>query len=207
MAGPRFSAPWSSSLICAFPPNPFLGRREGARVVKTPGRRGSLRALLPAFQDLCWCVILRKHSWGAGRTPRWHPREPGSLQTHGGGRCPSQEESGPHPSTAPLPQREPRGGPRLQDTPRGGVGPFQRLGSELHPGGGEQQVPSGQETVLGAAGPREVLALTRLPWGGGRPAVRGVPAQVSGGGSRGAKVGRRGSRTRLTVGPGSQVSG
>lgn len=207
MAGPRFSAPRSSSPICAFPANPFLRRREGAHVVKTPGHRGSLRALLPAFQDLCWCLILRKRSWGAGRTPHWHPGEPWSLQTHEGGRCPLQEESGLHPSTVPLPQRGPRGGARLQDTPRGGVGPVQRLGSELHPGGGEQQVSPGQETVLGAAGPREALALTWLPWGGGRPAVHGVSAQVSDGGSRGAKVGRRGSRTRLTVGPGSQVSG
>ena len=195
MAGPRFSAPWSSSPICAFPANPFLRSREGARVVKTPGRQGSLRALLPAFQDLCWCVILRKRSWGAGRTPHWDLGEPWSLQTHEGGRCPSQEESGLHPSTVPLPQWGLRGGARLQETPRGGVGPLQRLGSELHPGGGEQKVPpGGAGSDLAAVGRRETCS----PWctcPGERWWRRGV------------KVGRRGSRTRLMVGPGSQVSG
>lgn len=214
MAGPRFSAPRSSSPICAFPANPFLRRREGARVVKTPWRRGSLQALLPAFQDLCWFVILRKRSWGAGRTPHWHPGEPWSLQTHEGGRCPLQEESGLHPSTVPLPQQGSRGGARLKDTPRGGVGPVQRLGSELHPGGGEQQVPpGGAGSDLAAVGRQETCSLWCTCPGeqwwqpGGESGAQGVQDMPHGG----ARIPGFRLRPRLSTGQvlglGSQAAG
>lgn len=82
--------------------------------------------------------------------------------------------------------------------PRGGMGPVQRKGAELHPGGCS---PRGSRAQGGAGSGPAAVGGTELEhphpeWGGGTPAVSGVSAQVSGGGSRGAKVGCRRCRTR-----------
>ena len=112
--------------------------------------------IFTSFSEPLLVCRLEKTELGSWEDTHWHPREPWSLQIREGGRCPSQKESGLHPGTTSLPQRGPCGGARLQDTPGVAWGQFKGRGQSCTLAG----------AVLGAAGPREVLALARLLWVG-----------------------------------------
>ena len=209
MAGPWFCARRSSSPICAFPPSPFRGRREGAHVVKTPGCRGEPAGIFTSFSEPLLVRRLEKTELGSWEdTPlapqgAMEPSDPRgwSLPFAGRVRAASRHR---FPALAGALWRDQAAG-----HPRGGMRPVQRKGAELHPGWCS---PGGSRAQGGAGSDPAAVGRTELEhphpeWGGRRPAVSGVSAQVSGGGSWGAKVGCRRSRTRLRVGPGSQVSG